>query len=134
MNKICRVCLKKPAGMHRTMCRSCRHLVNYYSLTDEQARVVLTVERCHLCDVKLDNDSPMCKKVVDHCHKSLEVRGVLCNSCNLIEGYLRDWDQMHKIEKGLIAYIKRGKMFGPQPKRSKLGWLKKLMTRRKRNG
>jgi hypothetical protein len=72
--------------------------------------------------------------VVDHCHKSLEVRGVLCNSCNLIEGYLRDWDQMHRIEKGLIAYIKRGGMFGTQTKRSKLGWLKKLINRRKKNG
>jgi hypothetical protein len=30
------------------------------------------------------------KKVIDHCHKTKKVRGVLCNNCNIVLGHAKD--------------------------------------------
>ncbi|MGZ5095547.1 MAG: endonuclease domain-containing protein [Burkholderiales bacterium] len=29
-------------------------------------------------------------KVIDHCHKTKKVRGILCHHCNLVLGHVRD--------------------------------------------
>lgn len=42
--------------------------------------------------------------VVDHCHKTGHVRGLLCNACNLGIGLLKD--KVEVLEKALI-YIRK---------------------------
>lgn len=43
--------------------------------------------------------------VVDHCHTSGEVRGLLCNQCNSVLGYVYDDP---KTLKNLIKYLEKG--------------------------
>lgn len=41
---------------------------------------------CKICSKDLDT----CKAVVDHCHSTNSVRGILCNSCNVALGLIND--------------------------------------------
>jgi hypothetical protein len=42
---------------------------------------------CAICAEPPTDDEPL---VVDHCHDSGQVRGLLCSTCNLAIGYLKD--------------------------------------------
>jgi len=41
---------------------------------------------------------------IDHDHKTEKVRGVLCNSCNMALGFLRD---NIEIAQGVVEYLKK---------------------------
>ena len=43
---------------------------------------------CKICNTHKD-DTKM-GLVIDHCHKTLEVRGLLCHHCNVALGHLKD--------------------------------------------
>ena len=68
-----------------------------YKLTDEQLAALKAVE---ICQNPGCNNPATC---IDHCHDSLQVRGKLCNRCNLALGYLSD--DPAKIT-GLVEYLK----------------------------
>jgi hypothetical protein len=51
---------------------------------------------CLICE------TPMSKPHVDHCHNSLEVRGLLCGSCNTTIGQVND---NVEILKNAIEYL-----------------------------
>lgn len=53
---------------------------------------------CAICEKPLD-PWPSVTTHIDHCHDSGEVRGLLCRSCNLKEG----WVKKHKAR--LFAYL-----------------------------
>lgn len=77
-----------------------------YGCTLEQYNVMLTKQegKCALCDT-LHN--PAVKKgrlFVDHCHKTGNVRALLCSGCNSMLGYAKD-DTRILLE--AVAYIKR---------------------------
>lgn len=57
-----------------------------YKLTSEayEAMVKKQGGRCAICDDDRE------RLVIDHCHKSGVVRGLLCRTCNLALGYLKD--------------------------------------------
>lgn len=57
-----------------------------YGLTAEQYRAMHAAQhgRCAICD------RPDTKLVVDHCHSSGVVRGLLCNACNVGLGNFKD--------------------------------------------
>ena len=57
-----------------------------YGLTLEQLTALETAAdgRCMICR------TPVAKLVVDHCHKTGRVRGLLCGTCNSAIGYLKD--------------------------------------------
>lgn len=49
----------------------------------EAEKLKALVGSCMICDREID-------LVIDHCHESLKVRGVLCNTCNIGLGMFKD--------------------------------------------
>ncbi|UVD39733.1 endonuclease VII [Streptomyces phage RosePharie] len=54
-----------------------------YGLTEEQLDAVLEPGKCYTCDSTED-------LVIDHDHATGVVRGLLCNSCNVALGHVKD--------------------------------------------
>lgn len=83
---------KKKNGFD-SWCRSCRG--NYRSeirrghyrnmgCDDETVKLLLAGGECVICGTQTQ------KLVIDHCHKTNKVRGVLCNECNIGLGKFKD--------------------------------------------
>ena len=64
-----------------------------YRMSLENFNYMFTSQKgkCKLCnkDLSLLNNNPE-RAVVDHCHTTGKVRGILCNECNRGLGYFRD--------------------------------------------
>ena len=65
------------------------HIRKHYGLTLADEAMYVSVQRgsCAICRKALTTEA---RRVVDHCHKSGKVRGVLCNSCNTGLGAFKD--------------------------------------------
>ena len=65
-------------------------LENYYGLSPEEYENLLKEQDggCAICGVPSEDNGRLL--AVDHNHSTLSVRGLLCNSCNLGLGYLKD--------------------------------------------
>ena len=66
------------------------HLKHYYNITIEQYDELYLVQggNCAIC--KLHSGNFERQLHVDHCHKTGQVRGLLCISCNRGIGFLQD--------------------------------------------
>jgi hypothetical protein len=75
------------------------HLKYYYGITVEEYNAILKRQngRCRICKCK-----PKGHLHVDHNHKTGKVRGLLCRSCNIGLGHLRDNPHLARIA---AAYI-----------------------------
>ncbi len=95
---------KQPGGKYgiKSMCRDCqkqdsanryhngggkeyqkyKHIYDTYGLSKEQY-LEMIVDGCQICRTDID-------LVVDHCHDTGVVRGILCRQCNAGIGQLRD--------------------------------------------
>lgn len=70
-----------------------RHLLSKFGMSLEDFNVMLLQQDncCGICGC--EGDSPRVKQknfCVDHSHNTRAVRGILCDSCNLILGYAND--------------------------------------------
>lgn len=83
----------KPALAKRADCRDCRRkrdrresLAKNYGITPEEYDRLHDAQAgaCAICFRTLK------KLVVDHCHGSLKVRGLLCGKCNSAIAFLQD--------------------------------------------
>lgn len=65
------------------------HLKSKYGITPEQYEKMRTDQefRCMICRKCEDEIG---KLVIDHCHKSGKVRGLLCGNCNKLIGLARE--------------------------------------------
>ena len=63
-----------------------RHLVIKYNLTIEDYNNILEQQN-NACAICKDGDK---KLVVDHCHSTGKVRGLLCHNCNVALGMFKD--------------------------------------------
>jgi hypothetical protein len=76
-----------------------------YNLDKDTVKRLSSIKFCQICGITLhhkpgnSND----RAVIDHCHKTGIVRGILCNRCNIIEGMIRD--EQH-LEQFYINYKK----------------------------
>ena len=71
------------------------------SYDDFEALVAKQEGKCAICNVHKGNTL-----VVDHCHKSGKVRGLLCSGCNTGLGLLGDTrENLHKALRYLVASV-----------------------------
>jgi hypothetical protein len=67
--------------------RNLRARAKKYGTTADELQTLLASDDCWICG---DTFADEAEKRVDHCHKSGKIRGVLCHSCNVGIGHLRD--------------------------------------------
>jgi len=83
-----------------------KHLGTMYGITIQQFEDMWSVQkgRCanYRCDEVLNKENG--GHAVDHSHRTGKVRAILCRSCNVALGLMKD--DMTKIS-GLISYIER---------------------------
>lgn len=65
-------------------------IINYKDLTRRQHIEELTKKQDGLCAICDSQFSYKRKRVVDHCHKTGDIRGLLCYNCNLGLGMFKD--------------------------------------------
>ena len=79
----------------RFVCNSCNKIKAKYNITsyaiyESQIR---TITECTICSVPVSHNKPEGKKhstaFIDHDHETGLIRGILCNSCNTAEGYIK---------------------------------------------
>ena len=77
--------------------RNYRHKSKYGLTQEKYQEMVQATPHCPICG----SEEPL---VVDHDHSTQEVRGLICNHCNLVLGHARD-----NIEtlKNAIAYLEQ---------------------------
>ena len=87
-----RTSAKGRTGYNSKYCNSCRNRLQRYKLSPEELRELMEKDVCDLCRVKLswEPDGDGEQPCIDHCHETGKIRGVLCNSCNLLEGMVDD--------------------------------------------
>ena len=83
-----------------------RYRLVKYGVTPEDISILRSKQdgKCAGCGLELS----LVKECVDHCHSSGKVRGLLCNSCNLILGYA---DDRVEILNSLICYIEKAENY-----------------------
>ena len=76
-----------------------QYLLSTYGITLEEKleRLKRNSDRCEICDGKVNPNTTVGKfkkklrtSVVDHCHKTGKVRGILCLQCNAALGLLKE--------------------------------------------
>lgn len=60
-------------------------------------------KKCAICETENPTKKGWC---VDHCHETGDVRGVLCDHCNLMLGYAKD--QIETLQTAII-YLRKNK-------------------------
>lgn len=80
------------------------HLWSKYGLTREQITRMLDMQQhsCAICAVNF-YESPHGKPHVDHCHRTLRVRALLCGRCNSMLGGIENAEFLAKAQ----AYLQK---------------------------
>lgn len=76
--------------------RVLKEILRMHKMTHEQYEKMLSEQNglCKICNkpeerMNRKKDKVM-RLVVDHCHETNKIRGLLCHTCNLMLGYSRD--------------------------------------------
>ena len=79
-----------------------------YGITEKQYDEMLEIQnfRCAICKSAHTKSSAAKKLVVDHCHTTNKVRGLLCSSCNKAIGLFEDSTEFLNQA---IEYLRRNK-------------------------
>lgn len=72
----------------------------YESMLSEQQN------KCYVCSIEHKPDVYKGRLYVDHCHKTGEIRGLLCGGCNSMLGYAKD--DIEVLQKA-IDYLRKHK-------------------------
>lgn len=106
---LCGMCGKRPLIPTTRYCRICSTRNKTYRWPEESRKAALIAvgnfkERCDACGRK---DSGYCRDWnLDHDHKTMKFRGILCMGCNAALGQVKD---SIKTLNCLIKYLKRAK-------------------------
>jgi hypothetical protein len=76
----------------KAICYVCLHLLRKYHLTYQEYQKLLKKQhgRCALCGSKVSGDGRTSRLFIDHDHKTGEIRGLLCVTCNSGLGFFRE--------------------------------------------
>jgi hypothetical protein len=100
----CKLCLIESELVDNSRyCRSCRNLkcrALRYKITEEEVLDLLLEDTCGICKSKCFGKN----KVIDHCHLSGNIRGILCRKCNLGLAHFNDNIEMFI---NAIKYLKK---------------------------
>lgn len=83
-------------GRYRGRCGTCRGLLSRYGITEPERILMLAKQngKCLICDEPAT--------VIDHDHKTGEIRGMLCGQCNVGIGmFQEDTDNL----KAAVRYL-----------------------------
>jgi Recombination endonuclease VII len=70
------------------LCRRKYHQMRRYGLSEDQYSILTAAARCSVCG---EDGSDYQKGLhVDHCHDTHVVRGMLCQRCNFLAGFVKD--------------------------------------------
>jgi hypothetical protein len=70
--------------------RRVKDIIRQYNVTQQEAELLANTTKCAICGGNRSTRA----MVVDHCHETGRVRGVLCNKCNLALGGFDDSIEM----------------------------------------
>ena len=88
-NGMCVVC-KREADRSSNMTAGKKYRIKkQYGLTQEQVQHMLTAQnnQCAICSTDFNSSHDV---MIDHCHSTNNVRGLLCITCNWLLGHSRD--------------------------------------------
>jgi len=75
----------------------CRRCCKYYkaklryNLEKEDYDILLKTPACIICNVIMTNEASKSNmRVIDHCHDTSKIRGIICNHCNTGLGLFKD--------------------------------------------
>ena len=68
-------------------CFSIRARLIRYNVTEPELKALLAKKRCQCCNAPFESTS---SRNIDHCKKTGVVRGVLCMSCNISVGNIKE--------------------------------------------
>jgi Fe-S oxidoreductase len=102
---MCRECDKKRQKIWRDNNRDKTKIYRrtvHYGITKEEHNKLLELQLngCAICKRSFDT----IKSVVDHNHKTKEVRGMLCYNCNTVVGFMHEDEDLIW---NLLEYLKR---------------------------
>jgi hypothetical protein len=107
----CKDCYKEYSTKYMRKARSISgsrydHYQRKYGISHDEVKIMLK-ERNYKCDIcNKESDHRYDKLCVDHDHKTGDVRGMLCFSCNVMIGQGKDNIELFK---NAIQYIKKSK-------------------------
>lgn len=89
------------------LCTTCYKFTVKYKITKEKLIELRSIKNCQLCDVEVSHSvfNTKTQAVIDHDHKTGRVRGILCSSCNVIDGRFRDLDHLEAFYKNYRRWI-----------------------------
>lgn len=90
-------------GHHKVNQRRCNWMWNYKG-TMAQYIAYTRATHCDCCGDKLTEDNGASKRCQDHCHVTGRIRAVLCNYCNLAQGYLRSKENAMKMVEYFVKW------------------------------
>lgn len=100
--KICKHCGAEHS-LRGNECRVCKDGLFRYKMTRKDM-VKLHEEqnkKCFLCDTEIEMFKGHSGGMIDHCHTTGKVRGILCNRCNTIVGGFEN----HNNKDRLLSYL-----------------------------
>jgi hypothetical protein len=106
-NGTCVVCNEERFIYAQGCCTTCYRFLSKYSITVDELLELRKVDKCQLCGIEVSHHAGNGhgRAIIDHNHTTGKVRGVLCNNCNCIEGYIRDEEHLKKFIKNFSSYM-----------------------------
>ena len=102
----CRACQRAYQRAYRAKPGKLKHanLLANYGITLEAYEALIAGQggNCPICTSPLNVEKPR-EVHLDHCHKTGDIRGVLCRGCNMGLGHLKD--DLENLQRA-IAYLK----------------------------